>query len=51
MAKDPKYRSSTKRDLPESRWRLLGATLALLAIALVVLLIGAFLVAFGVISG
>jgi hypothetical protein len=51
MAKEPKYRSSTRHELPESRWRLLGFMLALLGVVLVVVVVGAILVAFGIISG
>ncbi|HEX6289897.1 MAG TPA: hypothetical protein VFZ66_11930 [Herpetosiphonaceae bacterium] len=51
MAKEPKYRTSTRRELPEARWRMLGVALALLGIALLVILVGAVLVALGVISG
>ena len=51
MAKEPKYRTTTRRDLPETRWRLLGITLALLGLGLVILLGVAVLVALGVISG
>jgi uncharacterized membrane protein len=51
MAKEPKYRATTRRDLPETRWRLLGITLALLGVGLVILLGVAVLVALGVISG
>ena len=51
MAKDPKYRASTRREMPESRWRLLGITLAILGIALILLLAVAVLVALGVIAG
>ncbi|MBV9789408.1 MAG: hypothetical protein JOZ51_14585 [Chloroflexi bacterium] len=51
MAKEPKYRATTRRELPETRWRLLGITLALLGLGLVILLGVAVLVALGVISG
>lgn len=51
MAKEPKYRATTRRELPEERWRLLGITLALLGLGLVILLGVAVLVALGVISG
>jgi hypothetical protein len=51
MAKEPKYRTSTRRELPESRWRLVGFMLVLLGIVLVVVVVGAILVALGIISG
>lgn len=51
MAKEPKYRASTRRDLPEARWRLLGIILGTLLIVLLVVIIGALLVALGVIAG
>lgn len=51
MSKEPKYRATTRRELPETRWRLLGITLALLGVGLVILLGVAVLVALGVISG
>lgn len=51
MAKEPKYRATTRREMPEARWRLLGITLALLGLGLVILLGVAVLVALGVISG
>lgn len=51
VAKEPKYRSSTRRELPEARWRLLGIILALLGIALLVVIVAAVLVALGIISG
>lgn len=51
MTKEPKYRATTRRELPEGRWRLLGIMLALLGIGLAILLGVAVLVALGVISG
>lgn len=51
MDKGPKYRATTRRELPETRWRLLGITLALLGVGLMILLGVAVLVALGVISG
>jgi hypothetical protein len=51
MAKEPKYRASTRRELPEARWRVLGIMLGLLGIVLVGIVVGAVLVALGIISG
>lgn len=51
MAKEPKYQATTRRELPESRWKLIGIALVLLGVGLAIVLVVAVLVAFGVISG
>jgi hypothetical protein len=50
MTKDPKYRTSTKRELPAARWRLIGVLLALLGVALLVVVTVAILVALGILA-
>jgi hypothetical protein len=48
MAKDPKYRQSTRRNQSTASRRLVGALLALLGLALVVIVVAAILVALGI---
>lgn len=50
MSKDPKYRSSTRRDLSPAQWRRLGVLIGILILLLIVVVIGAVLVAFGEIT-
>jgi hypothetical protein len=49
-AKDPKYRQSTRRDQSATSRRLVGALLALLGLALLVIVIAAILVALGILT-
>ncbi len=50
MSNDPKYRSSTRRELSSSQWRRLGLVIGILILLLVVIVVGAVLVAFGEIT-
>ena len=47
MSRDPKYRSSTRRDLSAAQWRRLGVLIGTLVLLLIVVVIVAVLVAFG----
>ena len=47
MNKDPKYRSSTRRELSSAQWRRLGVLIGTLILLLVVIVVVAVLVAFG----
>ncbi len=47
MNNDPKYQSSTRRELSSSQWRRLGILIGTLVLLLVVIVVVAVLVAFG----
>lgn len=49
-AKDPKYRQSTRRETSSTTRRLQGALLAALGLALLVIVVGAILIALGIVS-
>ena len=50
MKNDPKYRSSTRRELSAAQWRRLGVLIGTLIVLLVVIVLVAVLVAFGEIT-
>lgn len=50
MKNDPKYRSSTRRELSPAQWRRLGVVIGTLIVLLVVIILVAVLVAFGEIT-
>jgi hypothetical protein len=50
MKNDPKYRSSTRRELSAAQWRRLGVLIGTLIVLLVVVVLVAVLVAFGEIT-
>jgi len=49
-ANDPKYRQSTRQNMAPRSRRLVGALLALLGLALLVVVVVAILVALGIVS-
>jgi hypothetical protein len=50
MKNDPKYCSSTRRELSAAQWRRLGVVIGTLIVLLVVIVLVAVLVAFGEIT-
>ena len=50
MTKEPKYRASTRRELTDARWRLLGLLLAILGVLLLLVVVVAVLVALGILT-
>ncbi len=50
MQREPKYRGSTRRNLPGAQWRRLGIMIGVLLLLLIVVVILALLVALGEIS-
>jgi hypothetical protein len=50
MNNEPKYRSSTRRDLSPAQWRRLGIVIGSLIVLVVVVVVVAILVAFGEIT-